>query len=126
NFSLSFLLNFSYGNEVYNYTRYRLEEGINYDNQTNVDRWTPTLFNWDPVTQTKGELYMAGSKNNSVPVAMFGKPQDNTFLDVYVEDASFLRLSDISLTYNLPAAWLQPLRLSNAGIFVSGRNLTVL
>lgn len=126
NFSLSFLLNFSYGNEVYNYTRYRLEEGINYDNQLNVDRWTPTLFNWDPVTQTKGDLYMAGSKNNSVPVAMFGKPQDNTFLDVYVEDASFLRLSDISLTYNLPAAWLQPLRLSNAGIFVSGRNLAVL
>lgn len=124
-FSLSFMFNYSIGQDIYNYTRYHLEEGINFDNQLAIDRWTPTLYNWDPFTQSRGNLYISGSANNATPIAMFGKPQDNTFLDAYVENGSYLRLADISFTYDLPVNWLSKMKIGNASVFVSGRNLMI-
>lgn len=125
NLQLSILLSYSVGAELYNYTGHSLSEGLNYDNQLDIARWMPTLYNWDPNTQTKGDLYMEGNQSNKYPIAMYGKPQDNTLIDSYVEDASFLRLSDITVTYNLPKKLLRSVGVENASVFVSGRNLAV-
>ena len=43
--------------------------------------------------------------------------------DRFLEDASFLRLKNISLSYNLPKAWVNKKYLQNLSIFVQGNNL---
>lgn len=44
-------------------------------------------------------------------------------LPVKVIDRSFIRLENISVAYKVPAKWLQPLKLQNAKIFATVRNV---
>ncbi|PXY01725.1 SusC/RagA family TonB-linked outer membrane protein [Marinifilum breve] len=44
----------------------------------------------------------------------------------YLEDASYIRLRNVTLAYNLPKNVLSLLKLSNASVFVSGDNLITL
>ena len=50
---------------------------------------------------------------------------DNGVMTPYIEDASFLKLRELSVGVSLPAAWLQQTRigLANARISLTGRNL---
>jgi TonB-dependent starch-binding outer membrane protein SusC len=43
--------------------------------------------------------------------------------DGYIEDASFVRLSEVALTYTLPVRWAQKLKAAGATITIGGRNL---
>lgn len=45
-------------------------------------------------------------------------PSDNT-----VSDASFIRLKNVSLSYNLPLKWMEKAHLQSCRIFVQGQNL---
>ncbi len=40
-----------------------------------------------------------------------------------IQDASFMRLKNISLSYNLPKQWLQLLGLKNAQLLFQGQNI---
>ncbi|MDR6782825.1 SusC/RagA family TonB-linked outer membrane protein [Pedobacter africanus] len=40
-----------------------------------------------------------------------------------IEDASFIRLKNISISYNLPTKFIQKLKISNARFFLQGQNL---
>ena len=41
----------------------------------------------------------------------------------YLEDASYLRLRNITLAYTLPKRWLKPLRMENLRVYAQGLNL---
>jgi len=41
----------------------------------------------------------------------------------FYEDASFIRLKDVSLSYDLPTSLLKRLRVESARVYVNGRNL---
>jgi hypothetical protein len=41
----------------------------------------------------------------------------------YTYDASYVRLRNVSLSFQLPSAWQQKMHLANARIFVQGQNL---
>jgi hypothetical protein len=41
----------------------------------------------------------------------------------FVEDASYVRLQEISLSYRLPAGLMRGTRMDEARVFISGRNL---
>ncbi|HEV8266378.1 MAG TPA: TonB-dependent receptor [Gemmatimonadales bacterium] len=41
----------------------------------------------------------------------------------YFEDGSYIRLQDVTLSYRLPAQWASAVRMADARIYVSGRNL---
>lgn len=43
--------------------------------------------------------------------------------DAILTDASYIRLKNIVLSYNFPAAWLKPLKISNWKVFVQVQNL---
>ncbi len=43
--------------------------------------------------------------------------------DGVYSDASFIRLKNISLTYDLPHSWLKAAKIKSAGVFVRGQNL---
>lgn len=87
NIELSALLNFSMGNEAYNYLRYKAEGMDSYSNQlvSVLDRWT------------------SSNTGSEMPRASIGDPTGNTaFSDRWIEDASYLRLGQLTLSYNLP------------------------
>ncbi len=86
-FQLSALFNYSIGNDIYNYARSRMEAMDSYDNQSVsvLDRWT------------------SGSPSTTMPRASFGDPTGNTvFSDRWIEDGSYLKLGQLTLSYMLP------------------------
>jgi TonB-linked SusC/RagA family outer membrane protein len=86
-FSLNAQFNYSYGNQVYNYSRSLLESGKDLSNQTTVmlNRWTGD-----------GQL-------TNQPRAVWGDPMGNArFSDRWIEDGSYLRLKTLTLTYDVP------------------------
>ena len=50
----------------------------------------------------------------------------NMVMDRYVEDASYLRCSDITLNYALPTAWMKKIGFQNTSIFASVKNAFVI
>ena len=41
----------------------------------------------------------------------------------FLEDGSYVRIKDITLSYNLPKKWLKPLGMNNLKVFASGLNV---
>ncbi len=46
--------------------------------------------------------------------------------DLFVNDASFIRLKNISLSYRLPAEWMKNLHIERCSLFVQGQNLVTI
>ena len=85
--SLSAVLNYSLGNDVYNYQRSLLEGGSLFMNQTTAmnNRWN------------------AENQHTDIPRVTYTDPMGNSrFSDRWIEDGSFLRLSSVTLSYYLP------------------------
>jgi TonB-linked SusC/RagA family outer membrane protein len=106
--ALDMKLNFSVGNDVFNYTRYRLESMTGYENQSlaTINRWR------------------VDGQNTSIPKASWGDPMGNArFSDRWIEDGSYLRLKNLTLSYAVPerSSFLQSLK-----VFVTGENLLTL
>lgn len=91
-------------------------------------------------TSTRGDqnfVSIPGTATNlplsylDVPVkytATAGTPAYNAFSyyqgsDAAVEDASFIRLKNVSLAYNVPVAWAKNLKMSALQIYLHGQNL---
>ena len=98
NLSLNLTLNYSYGNDVYNYLRQQIEQGSNFFNQTTslVNRWTHD------------------GQQTDIPRIVYGDPMGNSrFSDRWIEDGSYLRLKQVMLSYKVPVPsswnWLQGL-----------------
>ncbi len=66
------------------------------------------------------------------PSATAGSTASNAYINYYLmsdasySDASFIRLKNVSLTYELPATWLKAAKIKSAGVFVRGQNLLTL
>lgn len=98
-------VNYSLGNDVYNYMRSQLEGGNRFFNQTTAmtQRW-----------QMEGQV-------TSVPKVSFQDPMGNSrFSDRWIEDGSYLRLKAVTLSYDLPinSQFLQGLQF-----WIQGNNL---
>jgi TonB-linked SusC/RagA family outer membrane protein len=78
-----------------------------------------------------GRGYDIPSSLVSLPLkysATSGTPAANawsyyTGSDAAIEDASFVRLKNVSLAYHLPQEWIKRLRLSSAQVYLHGQNL---
>lgn len=119
NFELSTVFQYSYGADVLNANLHTLDAGRDNYNQTRhlVDAWTPTLYD------ASGELYYQGNPNGQY--RMPGGMAENYCLSDFIEDGSFLRLSDVTLSYSFGRKVLHKLRISNLKLFVAGKNLYV-
>ncbi|WP_266368869.1 SusC/RagA family TonB-linked outer membrane protein [Tellurirhabdus rosea] len=112
---LSVVMNWSYGNQIYNMTRAVLTGMIEDLNQS-----TDVLRRWQKpgdVTDVPKPLYGSSAISGAAPTDVS---------DRYLEDGSFLRFRNITLGYTFPTALLQRIRLSNARLYVSGQNLITL
>lgn len=94
-----------YGNKAYNYVRNINESMTGIHNQS-----TAVLNRWQYEEQ-----------ETDVPRAVWNDPLGNAdFSSRWIEDASYLRLKDLTLSYHLPSKFLS---IKNAEFFVSGINL---
>ena len=98
--TLSLGLNYSLGNDVYNYQRSVLNSGSNFFNQqvSSANRW-----------RYEGQ-------QAELPRANYGDPLgNNRFSDRWIEDGSYLRLKTVNLSYRIPLpgawTWLQGLTI---------------
>lgn len=79
--------NYSVGGDVYNYLRSQIEGGSRFMNQSSAmnARWT-----------SEGQV-------TEIPKATFGDPMGNArFSDRWIENGSYLRLRNVTLSYNIP------------------------
>lgn len=108
NFTLSAFVNFVSGNEVYNYVRYKNESMTGFANQSSyvLNRW-----------QYEGQ-------QTEVPRALWNDPVGNSdFSSRWIEDGSYLRLKNISLSYKIPREFLA---FKYAEFYISASNLITL
>jgi TonB-dependent starch-binding outer membrane protein SusC len=122
NFELTFLIQGSKGNDLFNMGRIRLENPGEGTSSRLLDRWTPDNQDTDVpgfIDQRTRELANLKSK-----IALPGTGAQQ--LSRWVEDASYTRLKNITLAYTLPAAIAAKIRLSNLRVFVTGMNLITL
>lgn len=108
NWSLSAFVNFVSGNDVFNYLRFKNESMTDLANQS-----TYVLNRW----QYEGQV-------TDVPRALWDDPIGNSaFSTRWIEDGSYLRLKNLSLSYKIPHEFLA---FKNAEFYISASNLLTL
>lgn len=109
NFQLRGFLEFSHGAKVFNLMRIFADDGgFAYDN-----KFTYALNRW----QNPGDI------TNEPRASFDGTSGGRVISDRFIEDGSYLRIQEITLSYRLPAGLFAMRGLSNARLYVSGHNL---
>ncbi|MCC8187124.1 MAG: TonB-dependent receptor [Bacteroides sp.] len=85
---------------------------------------------WPAPTQyyNTQKWFMRDSWSEDNPDAYFYKPtigatKNREKQTRYLQDASYLRLKNLTIGYNIPRVWLNRIGLSQASVYVSGENL---
>ena len=85
---------------------------------------------WDHVTRVRCSLYNICHENvapleyvNTAPARVASYQNADQFGDAYINDASFAKLREVSVTYLVPDAWAQRIGATRASINLAGRNL---
>lgn len=109
NLELNVFLQGAYGNKLANFNNYDL---LNFTGQNNVmaeaalNRWTPN---------NKGNVYPRALSAGSVDQGVFSS--------AIVENASYLRFKNITLSYYVPSSIISALKMSSLRLFATGTNL---
>ena len=114
NFDLSIFFFSMIGHEMFNYElsqwKYNLSAvEFNKFKDVATKRWTGE--------GTSNDIPRAGYK----PVNITDGP--NGAIDVMVEDASFIKLRNLTLNYNLPKGFVERANIANANVYIQGNNL---
>ncbi|WP_245842591.1 SusC/RagA family TonB-linked outer membrane protein [Pontibacter ummariensis] len=125
-FDLSVLITSTYGNDIYNYLR---NENTNPNNINLGRNLFVGAFDYAKVeVDAEGNPYLLNP--NTTVARMSGGNKNNNFqrhTDKYVEDGSFVRLKNVTLTYRLPSTVLEKLKyIKGANIGVSAQNVYTL
>lgn len=124
-FDLTVQFSGSYGNKVLNYNRRFLEitgstsnlftRVLDYARVEKIDPDGPDDFRNYHVTNTNTimpRLYTESGAN-----------KNNRVSDAFIEDGSYIRLQNISLSYTLPRKWIKNIFLDNVKIYCNIQNL---
>jgi TonB-linked SusC/RagA family outer membrane protein len=106
---LSTLLHGSFGGDVMNLNLIRVEGGSPITNVTRdrfQDRWTPE--------NTDAAYPRIGASSGSI---------GSNYVDTMLEDGSYLRLANVTLSYSLPSRWVTRRGLRETRVYVTGNNL---
>ena len=109
NFELNTFLQFSQGNDVFNMMRIFADDGAcSYDN-----KFTDVLRRW----QKPGDI-------TDVPRMSYDCAAGADVISSrFIEDGSYLRIQEVTLGYRVPTRLSSAAKLTNARLYVSGRNL---
>jgi TonB-dependent starch-binding outer membrane protein SusC len=105
NFDLNIFFQGVQGNDIFNATRVDLEGMFDSKNQS-----TAVLNRWKTAGQ-QTNIPRAGDINNVRNSTRF------------IEDGSFIRLKNVTLSYNFPRTLIQRLKMQRLALYVTGQNL---
>lgn len=72
-------------------------------------------------------FWTPNNPNSNIPAPRAGIANPNLVMsDRFLESASFLRLQNVRLGYNLPSRWAKYVAMSSLKVYVSGQNLFVI
>ncbi len=111
-FNLSIFIQGSYGNKMANLNSLPMEDFRGTQNvsaEAGLNRWTP---------ENPSNRYPRALANRTIDVG--------TFSSTVIEDASYARLKNITLSYNLPVSLLQKIGTKSVRVYLSGTNLVTL
>jgi len=108
-FTLSTLLQWSYGNDIFNANKVVFEG--NEINRNNVNQFAEYQNRWTP-TNPSNTMFRAGG---SGPLGAYSSRT--------IEDGSYLRLKTVALAYLIPTKWSAKIGLSKLQVTASGQNL---
>ncbi len=108
-FTLNIYIQGVYGNEIVNFNRFTLEsfDGNRNNSTAALDRWTTT------------------NPTNEYPRAN-ATPRAYTLSNAQVEDGSYLRVKDVTLSYTFSKKLLDRIKISSLQLYVSAKNLYTL
>jgi hypothetical protein len=112
NINLSANFGYAYGNYIYHSARETFDSDGGYPTFNNMkmhDGWSRWTKPGDKATHPKA---IEGGNNQAY------KPSSR-----YLEDGSYLKLRNVTLSYNLPESVLKGLKLNSVKFFVTGENL---
>jgi TonB-dependent starch-binding outer membrane protein SusC len=111
-FDLSIFFNFSYGNKVLNFSKTSL---VNVGGDIQTNQSVDALRRW----RKEGDV-------TDIPKYELGSTLNNLHSNRFLEDASYLRLKNVSVGYSLPTKIIDRLRLNQVRVFASATNLWTL
>ncbi len=122
NFTLTVGVEFSVGGKVFNATACELTQlnsGAGRNSLASAKNyWTPTLY-----SLTTGEVVHQGNEGSTTKMPI---PGWEPFLtEKFLEDGSYLRFDNISLSYNVPQHITKKLMLGKLSVFAAVRNAYV-
>ena len=128
NFDLTAFFTFSYGAEVLNATKLtNTQAGKTVYNVLNLanssKRWM--TINKEGVTVTDPQELAALNAGKTV-ASIHDMEQGDKYIHSWaVEDASYLRLSNLTIGYNFPKKWIRKASIQNLRLYATGSNLFV-
>ncbi|MEO6316635.1 MAG: TonB-dependent receptor [Chitinophagaceae bacterium] len=125
NFDLSILLTATYGNDIYNYLAKRNT------NPNNINISRNLLINAmdyaKPMTDEQGKVVLQNPGTNVARISYGPNGNYTRPTSKWVEDGSYLRVKNISLSYNLPAGIIARQKLvKGLRLTISGQNIATL
>ena len=117
-FTLSFLIDGVVGNKIYDETRMEIEALAGYTNES-----ANVLNRWKTQGQvTSVPTAIANGTTNATNAALL----QSQVSSMYVEDGTFVRLKNATLSYNLSQKLIKQIGLGGVRIYVTGQNLFII
>lgn len=128
-FDLTIFFSGSYGNDVINYNRRFLEDvRANNNLLTCASNYAKIGYIDETLTGAAKEdyrnLYVLNASTSHLPrLSASSTNANNRMSDLYVEDGSYIRLQNISLSYTLPKSIVRKIKLENVKVYMNLQNV---
>ena len=128
-FTLDINMQFIYGNDVFNFARRTIDCDGSYSdfNQMSLDNGLGWVRWKDPdkaETETEKAAILEQNQSATHPKPKNGGNKNaNEPTGRYLEDGSYFRIKNVTLSYDLPARLVKKVGVSSASVFVSADNL---
>ncbi|MDR0657385.1 MAG: TonB-dependent receptor [Mediterranea sp.] len=123
---LSIMLYGSVGNKAFNWLRRRIDDPNSTGNLRNTTANYCQLGYRDGDSENKDiwNVYvLPGAEDSQVRIAKGDPNTNNTVSSRFVEDASYLRIQNISIGYTLPRQWVKKLKLEKLRLYANLQNV---
>ena len=119
-FTLSANCSFVVGNKIYNRTRQHIMDTDGAKSKFNQQSFDNGL-GW--IRWQKGDPDGTNYKATHPQAINGGNSQANEYSSRYLEDGSFLRLRNVTLSYDLPSTLMKKINMTGARVYVSADNI---
>lgn len=128
NFELKGIFEYSYGAKLFNANRIEGEDmtGSNNRMKTVLDRWVGPDWQTDAsgqvILENGNAVAVPGTGNPSNTMPRAGYISTYQLQDNFIEDGSYLRISNIKLSYNFTKKLCRKIGINNASVYASAQN----